>query len=484
MQNIKTRFITHTVFFFLVYALMFYIVLRALNLVMTHDEAYSFYNVKHFWWVETLCTGNTHWFNFLAIKMAVMLGFEKASQLRWFSLLSSGVFLTVVYFWIKSLKDIPTKVFAFSFLLLNPFLVDYLSLARGYSTGLMFQSVSMLCYYIAVQKRNRGTATLALFCAGMAAIANFNFFYFFVAFSILYFLKYHFKQDFQFLKNKLFYLESVFALGITCTVVKALQFITTCSNDIGAYGGENLVESVFSGYVYTLVYHAYELPGSVIICLAYALFIVILITSVYGIWFSKKHRIGWYRFSSSVLLLMLGLCVFNKWCFGVLYPMDRTALMFYPLLALVLTGFFKSLLPKNKVKNALLYMASAILTFHFLCSVNITRTFDYWQQSDTKACFVYLDSIGAKKVGIAPELFGVYRNYYQLTEKQAFKFEGISINTAFPEGFDGTGKQLQELEYLVLFPPYNLSFYRKNTLRLKGINYYKNSGTLVVQILP
>ena len=189
MQNIKTRFITHTPLFFLVYALMFYVLLRAVNMVMTHDEAYSFYNAKHFWWVETLCTGNTHWFNFLAMKTCILFGLEKASQLRWFTLLSSGVFLTTAYFWIKSLKDIQAKVFAFSIALLNPFLLDYLSLARGYSTALMFEVLSIVCFYLASNNKKRNLSTLSLFFAGLAAIANFNFFYFFTAFCCLYFYK-------------------------------------------------------------------------------------------------------------------------------------------------------------------------------------------------------------------------------------------------------------------------------------------------------
>ena len=131
MQSIKKQILINSIFFFLVYALMFYVVLRAVNMVITHDEAYSFYNAKHFWWVETLCTGNTHWFNFLAMKTCTLFGLEKASQLRWFSLLSSGIFLTAIYFWIKNINDLPSKVFAFSVAVLNPFLVDYLSLARG-----------------------------------------------------------------------------------------------------------------------------------------------------------------------------------------------------------------------------------------------------------------------------------------------------------------------------------------------------------------
>src|SRR5688572_4123826 len=122
MQTIKTRFITNTSFFVLICLLMVYGIVRAMCMDMTHDEAYSFYNVKHFWYVETLCTGNTHWFNFGAIKLMVLLGLEKAWQLRWFTILSSIVFLSVGYHWIKSIKTIPLKFFAFSFLFLNPYL--------------------------------------------------------------------------------------------------------------------------------------------------------------------------------------------------------------------------------------------------------------------------------------------------------------------------------------------------------------------------
>lgn len=482
MQNIKTRFISNTIFFFLVYAIMFYVVVRAVSMVMTHDEAYSFYNAKHFWWVETLCTGNTHWFNFLAIKTGVLFGLEKASQLRWFTLLSSGVFLTAVYFWIKSFKDIPTKVFAFSVALLNPFLIDYLSLARGYSTALMFEVLSITCCFLASKTKKQNLSVLSLFFAGMAAIANFNFFYFFAAFSILYFYKNYFKQGFRFFTNKLFYIESFFALGIAALVTKALQFITTCSNDIGAYGAEDLITGVFMGYVHTLIYHESLLSNSVIQIIAYVLCVVVVLAAIYGIRFYKKHKNDWYIFASSVLLIMLGLTVFNKWCFDVLYPTYRTAFMFYPLIAMVLVGFMNAVLTKPKLKAITTYSISALLVIHFLTTISLHKSFDYWQQSDTKICFTYLDSIGAKKVGIAPELFGVYRNYYQVTEKHKFKFEGKSINTAFPNGLDASSKELQQYEYLVLFPPYNLSFYKNNRAKLQGVKYYNNTGTLIIAV--
>lgn len=468
---------------------MFYVVVRAVSMVMTHDEAYSFYNAKHFWWVETLCTGNTHWFNFLAMKTNVLFGLEKTSQLRWFTLLSSGVFLTTAYFWIKSLKDLPIKFFAFSVALLNPFLIDYLSLARGYSTALMFEVLSITCYYLAlaserhgVKNNKRNLTTLSLFFAGMAAIANFNFFYFFTAFCFLYFFKYYFNQGFVFLKEKFFYLEFVFATGIAALVIKALQFITTCSNDIGAYGGDDLVSGVFMGYIHTLVYSDHVLSSSVIQIIAYVFCIILMMAAVYGVWFSKKHKCAWYTFASSLLLIMLGLTVFNKWCLGVLYPTHRTALMFYPLIAMVLVGFVNAVLTKQKIKAVISYLIALCLAIHFMMNVSLNYCFDYWQQTDTKSCFTYLDCIGAKKVGIAPELFGVYRNYYQLTGKYKFKFEGKSINTAFPKGINSSANELKQYEYLVLFPPYNLSFYKNNRVKLRGVKYFKNTGTLMISV--
>lgn len=483
MQNIKTRFISNIIFFCLIYAVMCYVAVRAVSLVMTHDEAYSFYNVKHFWYVETLCTGNTHWFNFLAIKGAVLLGLEKASQLRWFTVFSSGVFLTSAYFWIKSLKDMPTKFFAFALALLNPFLIDYLSLARGYATGLMFESLAILCICIAIKNDKRKMATLSLFFAGMAAIANFNFFYFFAAFCMLYFWRYHLKKGFEFFKQKLFYIEGVYTLGITWLVLRALKFITLCSNDIGDYGGDTLVTSIFTGYIDTLLYDAINPSADTMDVCAYILFTCLVVLSVYGVYTFKKHKLVWYSLSSSILLIIMVLLFINKWSFDVLYPTYRTTLLFYPLIALVIIGFISSIITKKKIKAILLYACSALFFIHFITTINLNRSFDYSQQIDSKLSFDYLKSIGAKKVGIDPFLYGVYRNYYQMTETYKYPFEGESLNTFLVLKDNYQSDKIAEYDYLVLYPPYKLDFYRQKGIRLKGVAYYKRSGTLVVRVL-
>lgn len=461
---------------------MFYVVARAISLVITHDEAYSFYNVKHFWHVETLCTGNTHWFNFLAIKAAVLLGLEKVSHLRWFSLVSSGIFLTITYFWIKTMKDIPTKVFAFSVALLNPYMIDYLSLARGYSTGLMFEALSILCFYLAVKLNKRNLAFWSLFFAGMSAIANFNFFYFFTAFSMIYFYRFYFKQGIIFLKNKKFYFDLLFSLGITALVLKALRFITLCSNDIGAYGGEDLINSIFYGFIETLIYRNFLVTPGVINMFAYVLFVGLVGASVYGILLNKKHKNILYTLASSLFLIILSLMVFNKWCFGVLYPNYRTTLMFYPLIALIIVGFVSSVITKSKIKTVIVYALGFMLIGNFVMSISLTKTFDYNQQQDSKTSFTYLESSGAKKVGIDPYLYGVFRNYYQQTEHLKFSFTGECLNLFTPSRPNYGNHKLSDFDYLVLYPPYNLSFYKNDPVKLQVIKYYKNTGTVVVKV--
>jgi hypothetical protein len=483
MHNIKTRFIVNTIFFFLVYALVFYVVIRGLNMVITHDEAYSFYNVKHFWYVETLCTGNTHWFNFLALKTAVLFNLEKVSQLRWFSLFCAGVFLTGAYFWIKSIKDIPTKVFAFSFALLNPYLIDYLSLARGYSAGIMFEALMLICFCLAVKNNKRSLMFLSLFFAGMSAIANFNFFYVFVAFALIYFYRNYFKQAFLFLKNKQFYFDFLFSLGITALVLKALRFITLCSNDIGAYGGSDLVTSIFSGFIETLIYKNFNIDLLTINILAYVLFLLLVIISIYGILKSKSHNNYWYELSSKLFLIILVLLVFNKWCFGVLYPTFRTALIFYPLIALIVIGFFNFLFSKSKFGKYVLYIFSFLLLVNFLLGASFSKTFDYSEQRDSKIAFEFLDNIGAKKVGVDPFLYGVFRNYYQQTDNFKFPFKGDCLNMFKVSRPNYGNNKLNDFDYLVLYPPYYLNYYKNSNVKFKGIKYYINTGTLVIKVL-
>lgn len=464
--------------------LFFYVLVRAITIDITHDEAYSFYNVKHFWWIETLCTGNTHWFNFAAIKVMVLFGLEQVFALRWVTLLSSAVFLIICFYWIKSLNYRPLKFFAFAFLLCNPYLLDYFSLARGYATGLMFEGLALFFMIKYFKKETRKNMLLSLVCAGMSAIANFNFFYFFAAFALVYFFSNYFKSNFNFFKNKRFYVDAIFSLTIIALVLKALWFITDCSNDIGAYGGNEFIHSLFSGYVNGLIYQKEGAFTITSVFLVYEIFVLVLSAMIYGVLYFKTHQNKLYHTASVILLIMFCLSVLNKVCFNVLYPIDRTTFMFFPLYAVVCIGFFHSVLKGFRYQKYIYYSIGGVMVLNLITNINFKVPYDYPEQQDAKESFALLEQLKAKKVGIAPELYGVFRNYYQMTRQQKFSFEGESINTYLPKGINANTDKLKAFDYLVLFPPYNLNFYKRSPLKLEGIKYYPDSKTLIIKVSP
>jgi hypothetical protein len=157
--------------------------------------------------------------------------------------------------------------------------------------------------------------------------------------------------------------------------------------------------------------------------------------------------------------------------------------MHYPLIALVLVGFVSSIVTTKKIKAVILYVFSAIIAIHFITTINFSKTFDYYQQEDSKLCLDYLKSIGAKKVGLTGELYGVYRNYYQMTEHYKYPFATEQLNTQVVLRDNYHAHKIKEYEYLVLFPPYNMSFYKNQGIRLKGMKYFGRTGTLVARVI-
>lgn len=482
MHNSNHRNRSNIVFLLSGFAIVCYILLRAYYVDITDDEAWSFYNVKKFWYVETLCSGNTHWFNFAAIKIALLLGLEQTWQIRWFSVLSGIAFLYIGYVWIKTLQGFYLKLFAFSLVFLNPYVLEYLTLARGYSAGLCFMVLTLYFFIKSISKNEKRIwAFLALVFAGFSAVANFGFFYFFVAFSVIYFYHYYFKNGFGFLKKKSFYVDLFYAIGIVCLVLRALLFIRECANDLSEFGGEHLINSVFGSFIDTLLYGNLSLHPTFKYVLASTLFITVIGTSVFGIIKFKIHPNKLYLYTSIVLLGMLFLAVFNKWTFNVLYPTERTALMYYPLMSFVVVQFFSSIHIKLILKKSILYLVSIMLIVNFSFNIKLISGYDHPYCMNTKPYFDYLSTLNPKKVGLSAEVYFVFLKYYQITNCQ---FQGEQIDEyKIPERWRFNNK-LEDFEYLLLLPPYDLSFYKNSKVQLKSIKFFPKTKAVVVKVMP
>ena len=479
MQTLARKYSIDSILFVFGFAIVCYLILRTYFIDITDDEAWSYFNVKQFWYVETLCSGNTHWFNFAAIKLAVLLGLEKAYHLRWFSLLSGIVFLGFIFNWIKSIEQMYLKLFAFAFIFFNPYLLEYLTLARGYSTGLCFLMASLFFLNKCSQNTSFKFQTLALFFAGISAIANFGFFYFFIAFCAFYFLHFYFKHGFTFLKSTRFYLEGAYVLSIVFLVLRALLFIKECSNDLSEFGGDSFITSVLGSYIDTLLYHQISLHPLFKLCLAIVLFSVICISIFVGVFKFKNHRNWNYYFVSIILALMIGFTVFNYWCFHVLYPTERTSLLFYPLFCMSIVGLLSYVFKSSTFKKYVLCFLSGVLTLNFCVNIHLVSGYDHSYCMNTKPYFDYLKSIKAKSVGLPIELYFVYLKYYNVID-QPFYAESI-IRWHYNKRWIIENK-IENFEYLLIMPPYDLSYYQNSKCSFEPIKYFTETKGLIVKV--
>lgn len=415
----------------IVASLLTYITVRCFTVDITHDEAYSFRVMKHFWHVEALCTANTHWLNSLAIRIAILLHLESNWQIRWLSILSAIVFLTVGLLWLRSFDSIPLKIFVIALALCNPFVLDYFVLARGYASALMLEVLALFLFFAAIHKNSRSIALFALLCAALSAIANYSFAYFFVGFAMVHFGHYYKGKILQSLKSKNFYIDLLISLTTLLFVMRAWLFILNCSNDTGA-GTRSITEacnSVFEG----VFYQRLSLNHMAMLILSGLLLGFIAVTCVYGLFKYSRHKNQVYFHNSLMLTITLFFITINYLFFNAMLPYARSALFLFPLLCINTVYFIVSIRTPMVIYSCM----DIVLLFCFFKSLNLTYTLDFKAQQNTRYVFNYLDSIGANHVAMNMETYGVYTNYYQQTDNMKYHFNSDYMgDIKSPIGYD------------------------------------------------
>ncbi len=396
-----------------------YIAVRCFTVDITHDEAYSFKVMKHFWYAEALCTGNTHWLNSIAIKAAILSGFEKNWQIRWFSMLSAAIFIFISYRWIISFKRTGMRIFAFALLLLNPYVTDYLGLARGYSSGIMFEMAAILLLFKRRADNHGYKASIGLLCAALSAISNYSFAFFFAGYGMVYFLNDYFRKGARFLKSRYFYLDMFLCAGVSLFIIRALIFNFRCSGDIVGAGTANLTD-VSSMFIADLFYGNLNLRGWLPVALAVLLICFITIVCVFGLSGKTEIQNPAYHYASAILSLTLFLIAAAHFVFHIVLPYARSALFLFPLICLNIVYFADSV----KTKSVILAAVSALLIANFCLSMSFTSALDFEAQEGTKEVFAQIDKMQIKNVVMGKWTYGVYINYYRQTDHPYYRFHG------------------------------------------------------------
>jgi hypothetical protein len=466
-------------FLFILTGILFLLIcIKAFSLGITNDEAYTFHNVNPFWGAEFFCTGNSHWLNSAAIKLSSHLGFEGEGQIRWLSILSAGGFFSSGFLWMRETRETHLKFLIFSFAFLNPYILDYFSLARGYAPGLTLQTLGFTLFIASLKNPKRSLAFASLLFSGLSVLANFTFLVFFVAFIIFYFHKHYIEKGKTFV-IKSFLADLLVAFIIILTAVKALLFIVNCSNDLVGAGGESYFNSVFFSFIDELNYKKDILPNNFIYGSAILFFVFIIVSIIIGLLNFKKHLDPVYFYSSAFLMALFLIIGINHIFFNLPYPAYRSSVLFFPFFCINSVCLFRYGLNKK----ILIYGLSLLLCLNFIVSVNFKKTFDFDWNTDSKKSFDFLENVHANRVGICKEHYGVFANYYQLTSHYKYRFKGELINTFLPKGHSEKKNKLSEYDYLILYPPYDLIFYKNNSVKFEGVKLFPDTKTLIVKII-
>ena len=469
-------------------SLFVYIVVRAVTVPITHDEAYSYFLVKTNYVVAMAGTANTHWINALGMKIGSFLLGDLPWQLRIFSILA---WLIYGFSAIKISEKIQNKLLGLSLficLVANPFLLDFFSLARGYGLACAFTLASI---WKALKLLEKNLWELKdwvpiVFFGSLAVFSNYTTFYFFMALvcSFLSFAIY--KRGGQHFLPIRFSKWLIIIVGTSIAAISNLLFIKLYTGDLEYGGNDGLIYSVFGSLVSGSLY----VPNMTndIIVFAYVVFLLVVVAVAYsGYIFLVDKTITPLSFLSSIVLWMLLFNISFHYAFDTPYLFSRTTLVFYPCIIL-LFHFLINEIQFAQLKNRFLLGAFSILLiavflYNFIANFNLYYCYEWKDQADTKRCLDVANADGAENILIQKWHAGVYINYYSVVKSKQYSFK---ITPFLPEEIvelsDSFKKTFYEYDHAILLPPFNLQQMHNEGLRFTVLEQFHLTGAAVLKI--
>lgn len=445
LKESKNKKITNRILFVVGFLLFAYVATRAYLLSFTWDESYSYLrfarngitNLNHF----DDMSANNHLLNtWLMIICSKIFGVSEFS-LRLPNLLSYLLFLIYSAKLVKHLLSNILIIAAFLILNLNPYLLDFFSLARGYglSIGLMMASL-YYAYKFIQRKENYLSAFISVLFASLAILANFTLIIYFLSITGLFVLINYFRvMDHKSLSTQKKFILMIRENLLICSPLAILIFvgpIITNLNNAGAlfYGGESgfwndTVFSLITQFTYGNPFMHFLRNG---IQIGVAL---VLIASVVMIFIHlKTKKETWKSFYLLFIAIVILLCFLANFCqgtiMGMMYLTNRTGLFYYPLFIILMVFLFDLLiLKKKKVFTGILLGFTLVFITNFILSINFHYVIQWKKEADVKDMMAQItelntDLIGEKKpknisLSIPKDqwLYGPDINFYQQKDK-------------------------------------------------------------------
>lgn len=379
-----------------------HVTFRAATLAITHDEALTYLWHVSGSWQEILLFAtpglpdNNHLFYTLLAKASTGTFGLGELPLRLPSLLGCGLYLYGAYGSTRRISSGAPRIVGMLMLCTNPYIVDFLGLARGYGLGLglMMTGVAiMLSAARGPEATSPATSAAAVGCFSLAALANLTFLLPLIAAMVILstrVLRERLERGGTRPSSSAKLLRTLAALALPALPVLALLAIP-----IGRLKREHLftiggTESFWSDTVGGLVRASlYELAQEsrwVLVVTVWTAIALLPVTLCVARRAAPGKRNGLDVVYYLLVLTALG-SVLQHATFGVALLTERRGLFFLPLFFLTLAGaVHHSALPKrfHTIVTMLVLLPQLALLATFIFSANHTHTRDWRHEAATR----------------------------------------------------------------------------------------------------
>ena len=385
---------TNKIIFGIAAFLFSYTAYRAAILSITWDEAFSYLQfVRHEIFIPEkyeLMHANNHFLNtWLNIYFVKWFGVSEL-VLRMPSLIGHLLFLFFSYKLVRDFENKWLTIASFLIINLNPYILDFFSLSRGYglSLGLMTASVYYLYAYFMNEFRSKHAIYFCI-AGALATLANFVILnYFVVSFGIIFMVAGY--SFFTSSKNKQHLVSIIFSSMI---VFLSLLFLIPVAmklkeGDALFYGGN---VGFWTDTICTITDRCfYELPYPHIFQIAAKgfVFIILIAATIFLVFKIVKRSLSTGILFLGALVCLVLFCALSTIVqhkfLGTPFLIERTAMFFVVLFNLLLVFFINELTKINKRAFLLSVITSLFVVFHFIWAFNLYFVLEWKSNADVK----------------------------------------------------------------------------------------------------
>jgi hypothetical protein len=429
---------------YLTSALLFiYVFVRAYELSFTHDESlsYTILNGNEVF----AATANNHILNTKLMALSRNLFGNSEIALRLPNVLAFLVYMLSSYLIIRRTKSTIVLFGWFCFLVINPFTIEFFSLARGYGISL---SMVMLSLHFLLQignsssldKNNIIAVSGSLLFAILAVIANLSCINYLLSLQAI--LAFRFLLKGKWPSAKPYWI--IIGLSTFPLIIVVRQLLDLQKANELYFGNNHFLEGLKSLIL--------ESTGSIfysetLALIAQLIIFLAFVAGVSKIIYTRNLQSSFSLVVQVISLILLGLFV-EHYLFGAKFPHERTAIYYIPILTVFLYLFF------TEIKGSLTLFparANSILSVIFICLVlvnflidaNIRHTKTWRYDSHTKDVMKLVkeknESADTVQTISNHWLFEPSINYYISTLK-------INMNTANRDGIHQSTDFIYRLE--------------------------------------